>query len=475
MSGLNYIGLALTLVLAIMRDQILLPFDNGVYSFGKAAVDTLFIVAALSFNISIIQADEDKEDLYSTAFVMTIGLSVVMVLLSFLTGAVMFAYGEQQIKIYGFLVLSMFTASDLFTILFSAYLEKQIQYKKIAKIKFLQLVTFPLVSYVLVYNGIGAWGMIIGQCAALTISFIGIVIVAKYPIGMKFNPKTAKWFMSMGWKLIFSRGMEVAFTHAGTLITDKLLGTTLQGSYSRALKYWEMAPQTVAPAVVTVALPMYSALKHNREKLSKAFTLVLYFMVRALMPFVLIFAILPEEFLLVLGPQWMDAVPVLRILAIGALFAPVFENMKQLVYAKGIPEAIVKVRFVQLVIFIPAMFLFVLSFGIEGAALAVVINYLVGVVAVFFTIRRLVSVEWKASIVLPFIWAAVSGFTVYLAPLPVSEMPSLIAFVLQALYLVGMFIVLELASEWKRLLEYWSFIKETMKDNDAITKTDTSE
>ena len=137
----------------------------------------------------------------------------------------------------------------------------------------------------------------------------------------------------MGWKLIFSRGMEVIFVRYGTLVTEFMLGTNLQGSYGRALKYWEMAPQTVAPAVVTVALPTYSKVQDDRQRLSQAFSIVLFFLTRALMPFVLVFAILPESFIRILGEQWLDAVPVLRILAVGALLSPMFENMKQLLAA----------------------------------------------------------------------------------------------------------------------------------------------
>ena len=82
--------------------------------------------------------------------------------------------------------------------------------------------------------------------------------ISRYPVGLTFNPDTARWYLSAGWKLVFSRGLEVLFVRYGTLVTESVLGTSLQGSYGRALKYWELAPQTVAPAVVTVALPTYA-------------------------------------------------------------------------------------------------------------------------------------------------------------------------------------------------------------------------
>ncbi len=466
-SGLNYIAMGVGFFFGIFRDRMLMPDENGIYMFGLAVVDILFILAAVSFNISVIQADEEKrEQLYSTAFVLTIFLSIAMLLAAAITAGILFLRDTTEIKIQAFIVLALFSTLNLFTILFSSYLEKQLEYKKIARINLLSVLAFPVVSYLLVVNGYGAWGMVLGYCSTFVISFIGMSIVSKYPVGLQFNSDTARWFLSMGWKLIFSRGMEVIFVRYGTLVTEGLLGTNLQGSYGRALKYWEMAPQTVAPAVVTVALPTYAKVQDDNERLSRAFSLVLYFLVRVLMPFVLVFAVLPESFIRIIGEQWLDAVPVLRILAAGALLSPMFENMKQLLYAKGKPEAIVRVRIGQLVFFLPAMYMLVLWYGISGAAFAIVLNYLMGVLGALFIIRREVSVRWLHVFVLPIIFAALATAVFLLFPPMHLGMGAILQFLLEALYLVGIFALLELLIERKQLRTHADYIRTVMKGED---------
>ena len=470
-SGLNYIAMAVGFVFGIFRDRILMPDENGVYMFGLAVVDTLFILAAVSFNISVIQADEKREDLYSTAFVLTLILSAIMLVATLLTAWVLKFLDTESIMIEAFLVLAAFSILNLFTILFSSFLEKQLEYKKIARINLVSVLAFPLVSYFLVVNGMGAWGMVLGYCSTFVVSFIGMSIVSHYPVGLRFNPVTARWFLSMGWKLIFSRGMEVIFVRYGTLVTQQVLGTDLQGSYGRALKYWEMAPQTVAPAVVTVALPTYAKVQHDSDRLSRAFSMVLYFLVRVLMPFVLVFGVLPASFIRVIGDQWLDAVPVLRILAAGALLSPMFENMKQLLYAKGKPEAIIRVRVVQLVIFLPAMYGFVLWLGISGAAVAIVINYAIGVFSALFIVRREVSVRWLHVFVLPVVFASIATGVFLLAPLPQLGLGAILQFLLEALYLLGIFALLELLAEHRQLREYAAYIKTVMKGAETTENT----
>jgi len=468
-SGFNYIAMGVGFVFGVLRDRILMPDENGIYMYGLAVVDILFILAAVSFNISVIQADEEREDLYSTAFVLTIILASVMLVAVFVVAWVLYLRGTLGLKIEAFIVLGIFSTLNLFTILFSSFLEKQLDYKKIARINLMGVLAFPVVSYILVSMGWGAWGMVLGYCATFVVSFIGMTVISHYPVGLTFNPTTARWFMSMGWKLIFSRGMEVIFVRYGTLVTESMLGTSLQGSYGRALKYWEMAPQTVAPAVVTVALPTYAKVQNDHERLSHAFTLVLFFLVRALMPFVLVFAVIPEAFIGVLGDQWTDAIPVLRILAAGALLSPMFENMKQLLYAKGKPEAIVRIRGFQLFVFLPAMYFFVLWFGVSGAAWAIVLNYFIGVSGALFVVRREVSVGWISALLLPVLFAALASAVVLAFPIPVLGWGSIMQFLLEALYLVGIFIVLELVVERRRLREYALYIRSVMKGTETST------
>ncbi len=461
----NYTAMGAGFVFGILRDRILQPYDSGVYAYGLATVDILFILSAVSFNISIIQADDNKEDLYSTAFVLTIILAILMGIVSLITAYIFYDRGIVAIKIESFLVLAGFSVLNLFSILFSSYLEKRLDYKRIARINLLAVLAFPIVSFVLISRGWGAWGMVFGQVSSFAISFIGMIVLSKYPFGIRFNFCTARWFLSMGWKLIFSRGMEVLFVQYGTFVIESMLGTSQQGTYNRVLKYWQMAPQTVAPAVVTVALPTYSKLQDDKEKLLQAFSIVIYFLIRVIMPFVLIFILIPESFIRIIGDQWLSGAPVLRILAIGALLSPLFENMKQMIYSQGQPEKILRTRLIQLVIFIPMMYFFVHLFGIRGAALATTLNFLVGTIGATILIYKIIGIKWMKKNLIPIIAAGITSLIVMIVPFPISFLNPIINFLFQAFIVVGIFLLLELSMEWKQLKEYLRYFYTTMKSS----------
>jgi len=267
----------------------------------------------------------------------------------------------------------------------------------------------------------------------------------------------------MGWKLLFSRGLEVLFVRYGNLVTEAMLGTAQQGIYARSLKYWELAPQTVAPAVVTVALPTYSKLQEDNDKLAEAYSLVLFFLTRALMPFVLVFALIPHLFVRIIGEQWMGAAPVLRILAIGALLSPMFENMKVLLYSRGRPGDVLKIRVYQLAVFIPAMYFLVKYFGVSGAALAVVIALAIGVAGTWTKARKIISVRWKA-ILLPPIIAAAASVGMYSLYAPQFLQLNVIAdFLINAVYLAAVFGIVLLAIEYRTIKEKYTYLRMTVR------------
>jgi O-antigen/teichoic acid export membrane protein len=470
-SGANYIAMAAGFVVGIYRDRLLMPFDNGVYMYALALVDLIFIAASVSFNISLINAPEDKEDLHSTALVLTLGLAAGMLLLSGGAAWLLLRTGTMVIKIQAFAVLSGFSSLNLVTVLFTARLERRLEYKSIARVNLLSVLAFPVVSFLLVRLQWGAWAMVWGSCASFIVSFFGLFIVSRYPIGFRFHRGTARWFLSQGWKFVFSRGIEVVFVRYGTLVTERLLGTTLQGSFGRALKYWELAPQTVAPSVVTVALPVYAKLRNTGERLDRAFGIVVFLLVRVLLPFVLVFGVLPESFIRMLGPQWVDAVPVLRILAAATLLHPLFENMKQLLYALGTPERVLKIRVVQMTLFVPLMYVLVRWFGIQGAAMALVVNYTVGVTGTLLIVRRIVSISWLASFVVPLISGALASLLVLLLPLPPLGVGSILQFAVEVLYLVAAYAALEVLLEWRRIGTHVRFIRELLARPDGDNAT----
>jgi PST family polysaccharide transporter len=217
-------------------------------------------------------------------------------------------------------------------------------------------------------------------------------------------------------------------------------------------------------------MPTYSRLQDNTEKLTKAFSMVIFFLVRVLMPFVLVFAVLPLEFIRVIGDQWLTAVPVLRILAVGALLSPLFENMKQLLLAKGRTDALLKIRVVQLGFFLPGMYFLVLYFGISGAAVAVLLNYGIGVAGAIFFVRRIISVAWLREIVLPLVFAGVTAGIVLLFPAPDLHKGAIVQFLASALYLTALYFLLEVLVEWRRIKNHYLFIKFIMNEPDQGEK-----
>jgi len=106
---------------------------------------------------------------------------------------------------------------------------------------------------------------------------------------------------------------------------------------------------------------------------------------------------------LLLGPQWVDAVPILQILGLCGLLGALQGNMYVVMSAMGKPKANTMLSASLLVVSLPAVIWASLQYGVLGAAYAHFVSALVGFVGivVVFTLvtgtskRSLISVMWR--------------------------------------------------------------------------------
>lgn len=94
----------------------------------------------------------------------------------------------------------------------------------------------------------------------------------------------------------------------------------------------------------------------------------------------------------------------LRWLSVYALLAPLFDQMRVLLVANGEVGHVLRARLWQLALFVPAVPLCSWLWGGSGAALAVAVGMVAGVLAIAPYVRRLAPLSWRE-----FVAPAVAG------------------------------------------------------------------
>ncbi|MBL0173774.1 MAG: oligosaccharide flippase family protein [Ignavibacteria bacterium] len=318
------------------------------------------------------------------------------------------------------LSLAVVSSINLFGQHFDAILQRNLEFKKISLISFSMNLANPVVAVTLAAAGWGVWSLVFGQLAGALVFLFGSWRLAGWTISIAYSKDTARWFMSIGSRYLGSRSLEVLYTELDRLVIKRVMGSYEQvGLYDRANLASRYPTRIVNPVVNNVAFPVYSKLKLNRAQLSEAYGLVTFFLIRALLPFGLVFLLAPDAFITaLLGERWIAAGKVLRVLAVYAVAYPIVENLKVLFYALGRPEVVSKARIAQIVVFVPLLFLLVNLMGIVGAAYAILISILVTYAVFLFLLRGEVEFSLIRTVGLPMAFAGLTYLVYSVLPQP---------------------------------------------------------
>jgi O-antigen/teichoic acid export membrane protein len=79
-SGSNYLSQGVGMLSLALLGRLLLKEDFGLFGTANSIIQFVFILSAFSFNLSIVQTQEQREHLYSTAMLLNLALAVLSLL-----------------------------------------------------------------------------------------------------------------------------------------------------------------------------------------------------------------------------------------------------------------------------------------------------------------------------------------------------------------------------------------------------------
>jgi len=109
-------------------------------------------------------------------------------------------------------------------------------------------------------------------------------------------------------------------THGDDIIVGKILGTTFLGLYQISYKISNITATEITHVISQVAFPTYSIMQDEKYKLKKGFLKTFKFISLFVFPLtVIIFTVIPEFTLIILGQKWEEIIWPTRILAFSGL------------------------------------------------------------------------------------------------------------------------------------------------------------
>ena len=176
-------------------------------------------------------------------------------------------------------------------------------------------------------GGLGVWAIVMGALVS------GVVRLAVVEWGSKKveseNAVEFEALLKYGWKTLVSGLLGSLYFHSFRLVIGKIFDPNIVGLFHRA-QHWATLPgNLINDAICRVALPELVVVGSRSRRW-------FWVNIALLWPGLVILWIWAEEIVgLVLGAQWLECVPYLRIIILGAAFTPISNVMLCKIRASG--------------------------------------------------------------------------------------------------------------------------------------------
>src|SRR5262249_12404680 len=128
--------------------------------------------------------------------------------------------------------------------------------------------------------------------------------------------RDASAYVSFGLKSSASQILFFFYTNVDYQVVGKFFGATALGYYRWAYELVLEPVRLISDVTVVIAFPVFARLRHKRDALVAQFISFTRQNLIAVLPFLVVIVLAPEEILhVLLGPRWVEAARGARILA----------------------------------------------------------------------------------------------------------------------------------------------------------------
>lgn len=314
----------LNLAFGIFLSRLLSPADYGV-------VGSLIIFSAVArllcesgFTLAIVNRRDVSHADYNAVFWFNLSASIILYSLLFFLAPLIAAFYHQpeMIPLSRFLFLG-FVFGGLSTVP-ASYLLRNLMVKQRNLIQVVSLSIAGVAGVACAFNGWGYWGI-----ALQTVTYSGLDCILMWCV-VRWHPSLSFSLPSLLSMLPFSTRQLITslFTHINNNIFSVLLGRfygmTITGFYTQGSKWTIMGYSTLVGMINNVGQPVLRQTIDDPGRTIRVFRKLVRFTAFVSFPAILGLAIVARELIVIsVTAKWLDSVPVMQILCVGAAFLPI--------------------------------------------------------------------------------------------------------------------------------------------------------
>jgi PST family polysaccharide transporter len=377
-----FLGKLIVLITTAILARLLAKSDFGLVAVALVAINYLSVLKDLGLGVALIQRKGDVQEAANTVFTINLFLGLALSALVIPMAPYVAAYfrDPQVIPVLRWMGVS-FIINALGSV-HTSWLVRDLDYRRKLVPELGGALTKGAISIGMACLGYGVWSLVFGQIAGAVASVILVWIILPWRPRFTVDRNVAGSLMKFGASVTVIDIITQITDNIDYVIVGRFFGLVPLSIYTLAYRLPEMLLIGNLWVMGGVVFPAFSTIQDRPEDLRRGFLASVRVVELFAAPICLGLLIAADPIVrVVFGDQWLEAIPVLRVLAIYAWFYSLGYHVGGFYKAIGRPDILLRLSLLTLVIILPCL-LIGARFGLIGVAA----GHLVAVL-----IRRIIS------------------------------------------------------------------------------------
>ena len=331
----NMTSQLLMALIGIILGRLLTPADYGMV--GMLAIFTA-ITGSLQesgFTAALTNLKEATHREYNAVFWTSTGISILLYLVLYISAPLIADYFHQP----GLIPLSRLVFASLLLagigIAHAAYMFRNMMNREKAITGFFALVGSGIIGITLALNGYSYWSLAWQQFAYICIINIGRLYYVRWMPSFHIDLTPIREMIGFSSKILITNIINQVNNNILSFIFGRLFTAGAVGNYTQAAKWNTMGHSLISGTMQQVAQPVLASINEEENRQLNVFRKMLRFTAFLSMPAMLGLAFIADFIVVLLGEQWTDSVPLLRMLCISGAFLPIHTLYQNLFISHG--------------------------------------------------------------------------------------------------------------------------------------------
>jgi O-antigen/teichoic acid export membrane protein len=334
-SGSQLAGQLVSWTATFMVVRLLTPSDYGLVAMCDVVFTFLGLMSGWGFASALIRSESVTREQIRQVFGLLILTNFALALIQFALAPVAASYFRQPmiadlLRVQAALYLVM-----PFIALPQNLLARRLDFKRQGQVNLAAAFVSAATALSCAWAGLGPWTLIAAPAALWVARAIGFSIAARLWILPSFRFAGTGKLVSFGGAMVAVQFFWFAQSQADVFIAGRVLPAHELGLYTTALFLTQIVAAKFVPPLNDVAFAAYAKIQDEHERMRGAFLKSIRLIMLVAMPFYCGLVVAAEPLVhVLLGPQWLEAAPLVSILALAMplmtlqiLFAPATNAM----------------------------------------------------------------------------------------------------------------------------------------------------